>query len=78
MAEISPLHRVLTLIASTLGLAPGSFDTSLRMEECREWDSLHHIELISAIEREFGLSLSFEQIVKMRSIEAILEVLSRP
>jgi acyl carrier protein len=46
------------------------------MENCSSWDSLKHMELIATIEEQFDVSLSFDEIVTMKSYTAIKAVLT--
>ncbi len=32
------------------------------------WDSLAHVKLVLAIEEEFGIKLSFDQVAKVRTV----------
>lgn len=41
------------------------------------WDSLQHIALVCTIERTFGVSLSMDEMMEMRSVGAIEAVLQR-
>jgi acyl carrier protein len=45
--------------------------------EVPRWDSLQHIALVSAIERTFGITLSMDEMMEMRSVGAIEAVLRR-
>ena len=40
-----------------------------------DWNSLQHMQLILAIEREFAIKLDPEEIMKLTSVEAIRKVL---
>ena len=40
-----------------------------------DWDSLHHIELMLAIEMEFGVQISSEAMPALLSVDAIEEYL---
>ena len=42
-----------------------------------EWDSLKHMNLILALEEEFGVQFGDEEIVEMLSIELILNTLKK-
>lgn len=55
--------------------APLTRETS--PEQVPRWDSLQHIALVSAIERNFGISLSMDEMMEMRSVGAIEAVLLR-
>jgi len=39
------------------------------------WDSLKHLNLILAIEQEFDIILSDEEIIEMMNVQLILEIL---
>lgn len=40
------------------------------------WDSLHHIELVNEIEREFNVKFSMKEVLSFVSVKAIEECLS--
>ncbi|MBI2361784.1 MAG: acyl carrier protein [Elusimicrobia bacterium] len=42
---------------------------------CLHWDSLMQLTLISAIEQEFGVSISNDDAVDLNSFEAALQIL---
>jgi acyl carrier protein len=42
-----------------------------------KWDSLRHIALVTAIEQSFGLSLSMDEMVEIRSVQDICNILDR-
>ena len=46
-------------------------------EDVPRWDSLQHLALVSTIERTFGVSLSMDEMMEMRSVGAIEAVLQR-
>ncbi len=46
-------------------------------EEFDEWDSLTHMNLISALEEEFGVSFSVDDISEMDRVTKVLETIKR-
>jgi acyl carrier protein len=68
-------RKVDDLLAQSLQLASERITDDLTMDDVQSWDSLRHMELIVAIEQAFGLELSFEDIVTMRSVGEIKRVL---
>lgn len=42
------------------------------------WTSMAHLELILAIEREFGVTFEAEEIAQLASVSAIVDTLSKP
>lgn len=48
------------------------FSLNITMEKAEEWDSLKHIQLLSAIEDVFRIEIQFEDGIEMISGESIL------
>lgn len=55
----------------------GPLDSTTSPREVPRWDSLQHIALVSAIERAFGIALSMDEMMEMRSVGDIEAVLRR-
>ena len=53
-----------------------AIDTSCSQDNCGEWDSLHHLNLISDLEDEFDLEFEPEEIAQMQSFAAIKEIIT--
>ena len=47
----------------------------MRVGDPMEWDSLHHMQLVSALEKEFSIQLGMDGIVKFRSFQQGIELL---
>ena len=43
------------------------------MDDVQQWDSLKHIQLLSAVEEAFGIELLFEDAIEMISAKSIIE-----
>ena len=41
------------------------------------WDSLQHMALVAAIEQTFGISLSMDEMIEIRSVKDICQILDR-
>lgn len=50
-------------------------DVNLKREDVEGWDSLTHIQLVLALEIEFGIKFGTQQIVKIQSVKDILNFL---
>jgi acyl carrier protein len=42
-----------------------------------EWDSFAHMTMVAALEGEFKISLTLEEIMEMQNIQKIKEIISR-
>lgn len=47
------------------------------MEDVAEWDSFGQVAIVAALEEEFGVSFSRDEIIEMDSIASILAILER-
>jgi len=67
--------QLFRLVAEALKLPLAQVTPALKMEDTEAWDSLKHMELIVALEGGCKIDLTFEEIVQMRSVAAIKQVL---
>jgi len=44
-------------------------------DDIEEWDSLNHINLVSAIEKEFKIKFSIKEFMMMKDIYAIIDMI---
>ncbi len=44
-------------------------------DDIEEWDSLEHINLMSAVEQEFGIKFSMGQIVTMKNVGEMANII---
>lgn len=68
-------ENLTNIIADILRIPREEISDSLDMEETGTWDSLSHMQLIAALEEEFNIELTAEEIVAMRSVGEIKHVL---
>ena len=62
--------RVAEIVDVVFGVEPGAQVTQ-GADPANEWDSLRHIEIILAVEEEFGITISEEEFAGLRSIDSI-------
>lgn len=46
-------------------------------EDIEDWDSLEHIHLVSAIEHEFGMKFTMGQVVSMKNVGEMADIIIR-
>jgi acyl carrier protein len=51
------------------------FDSTVSMTSTPAWDSLHHVQLLSAVERRFGIEISGDEAFKLTSADKLIRYL---
>jgi len=67
--------KVLKIVGRVMDVPAGRLDEQSSMDTLEKWDSLRHMNLVLALEEEFGVSFTDEEIVEMLSVEIIIETL---
>ncbi len=68
-------EKVRPVIAAALNSPEDSITERTRADDVANWDSLHQLALVLAIENAFGLRVSGRDVASLNSVEAILEFL---
>jgi len=63
------------IMADVLKVPITEINDKLTMDNLEAWDSLKHMDLIVSLEHEFGIELTLGEIMIMRSVVAIKQVL---
>jgi acyl carrier protein len=58
-------------MASTFGVSVEEIPDEARSGAFANWDSLSHLELMLALEGEFGVRISTQEMLDLQSLEAI-------
>lgn len=69
--------RVNEIFASVLRVPMDSISDKTAPENTPRWDSLQSINLVMALEEEFGVALGTRDIAEMRNVGAVKSVLRR-
>jgi acyl carrier protein len=56
---------------------PGPLTLDTMRQDVPRWDSLQHMALVAAIEQTFGISLSMDEMIEIRSVKDICQILDR-
>jgi acyl carrier protein len=65
-------ERVYRVISQVMGVALSEVDGNSSPDSVETWDSLRHMNLVMALEEEFGIQFSEQQIVEMLNAELII------
>jgi acyl carrier protein len=67
-------EKLVEIVAELFELDPAAVDDALTPEDVELWDSMNHLRLVSAVEEEFQIKLSMQEIESIRSL-AVLRAL---
>jgi acyl carrier protein len=62
-------------VADVLGVAVADLTDESSVDSIESWDSLNHLNIVMAIEEAFSVQLSADDVLEMRSIVTIREIL---
>ena len=65
------MEKINSIIATTLKISAEKASENFTLKDIHTWDSLSHLGLIVAIESEFGIEISGDDIADMISFDAI-------
>ena len=63
------------LMAELFEVQTDQITDSFSMKDTEVWDSLKHMELVLSVERTFGIDLTFDDIVDMKTVKDIKHLL---
>lgn len=70
-------ERVKEVMAGMFDIAETEIGASSSIETVENWDSLRHVNLIMALEQEFGVTMDTEDAIEMTSFTAVCDALGR-
>jgi acyl carrier protein len=59
-------------VVRSLQLRDGQYRADLRIGDVEQWDSVAHLELMSEIEREFGIRFNLDEMATLTSLPELL------
>jgi acyl carrier protein len=71
------VQRLYDVMAAVLGIASSAIDAEASSATIAEWDSVRHLQLMLALEDEFGLQFETEELATLRSVPLIRDRLTR-
>jgi len=64
--------KVKEIMASVFEMDPADINGDISSDEVEKWDSLHHMNLIAALEEAFDIEFDEEEMVELLSYKLIL------
>ena len=63
------------IMSNLFDISVDDINDNISTENCEQWDSLQHLNLIIAIEEEFGVSLTDDDVLKIKDFKTIIDIL---
>ena len=70
-------YKLIEIFVDIFDLTPEQVTFNLKKDDVVKWDSLAQMELVTALECKFEIDLKIEEVVKLDSIQAIIELLDK-
>lgn len=67
--------RVRSIVAAIFDLPVEEITMKTSEATIEQWDSIHMISLMIALESEFGITLDVDEVVELRSVELMVTIL---
>jgi acyl carrier protein len=69
-------NRVVEIISKTLSRKNLVLDAETSSKDVEGWDSLAHVTIIAEVEKEFGISIDFMEILEIKTIGDICQTIA--
>jgi len=71
------MRTIEDVLARVFGVDASGLDATSSPESVEGWDSMGHLNLVAALEQEFGVSIDIGDVMEMVSVKKIREILLR-
>lgn len=71
-------EKIKKIAAQMFKMQPDEIRLEFTPDDVPDWDSLNHLRLITAIENEFSIRLTMNQIRTIQSLGDIVDVVGEP
>jgi acyl carrier protein len=74
---LSSLEKLDSAFRTGLALSPGFDVRPVTPDTTKQWDSVAHLQLVTAIEKSFGVRLTPSDVIDLTSYSAAVAILKR-
>jgi acyl carrier protein len=71
------MEKIKEIFHNVLGIDKKLVNDNLSYQEYEKWDSLKHLQLVSAMEKRFNIELDTDDIIAMENVGKIREILKK-
>ena len=70
-------QKIKRIFAELLGIEESKINNSSSYNSLEGWDSLKHLEIVSRLEEEFGISISMDDIIAMSDFGKVIKIVQK-
>ena len=67
-------ERIISIIARVLDVDSKEVELDTAIGDLPEWDSLHHIQIIAELEKEFSIKYAAEELAEMEDVSDLISL----
>lgn len=73
---MTPLEKLQKIFQRIFAFANGGLSHTTCPEDIPQWDSIGHMHMVSAVEKEFGIRFELNETMEMDDVGKILQILA--
>jgi|HubBroStandDraft_4_1064222.scaffolds.fasta_scaffold443183_2 acyl carrier protein len=70
-------ERARTVLARSLKVSPETISDTASQVELSQWDSVHHMNVVLALENEFGIEFDDTELPKLTSLPLLIAAIEK-
>lgn len=70
-------EEIKELVSEVFGIEEDEVTSELSQQTLDKWDSMNHLKLVTAVEEEFDINFTMDDIEEITSIEKLVEILEK-
>ena len=68
-------EKLLEVLSEVFGLTKEKINIDMTKDDIDNWDSLKQMDLVTSIEKSYSVELDIQDIIKMKSVKDIINVI---
>lgn len=77
MSRVEILEKLKEILEDVLDIPCNDFTENTLRKDIEEWDSLAHINIVMAMENEFKVKFTLQEVNMMSEISRIIDIISK-